>query len=204
MQKIHTTPIVIEIYRKSIHLLGIVIPAIYQFSNKNTMFVVILMLMLTSFIIDKLRIRFKLLQHPFFKKIGLSQIYREHEKNNFSALTFASIGMMLCLIISTKPVFILSVSILIFSDTAAAIFGMLFGLHKVNNKSIEGSAAFFLVACILSFVVTHIYDQSLRFLLVALAASLISTFVELFSKNSCINDNISIPISVSLIMWAFS
>ena len=200
MQKIYNFPIFTEIYRKSIHLLGIALPVIYHSTDKKTMATIIAILLIISFFMDKLRVRFNMINHPFLKKIRLSQVFRTHEKSSFSALTFAFIGMMICIIISSKPVFNLAVSILIFSDTVAAIIGMLFGVHKVNGKSIEGSAAFFLTSCVLSLIITHIYGQNLSFLLAAIFASLVVTFVELFSKNSHINDNMSIPVSISIVM----
>ncbi len=202
MLKICNPPIINEIYRKAIHLLGIIIPVIYHFTQKNTMVMMIGMFLLLSFLIDKWRVSFDILNHPVLKKLGISMIFREHEKFGLSALTFAFVGMMICVLISPKPVFNLAVCILTFADTAAAIIGMLFGFHKINKKSVEGSCAFLLTACIVSVVITYIYEQNLKFLLAALFASLVATFVELFSKNSKINDNMSIPLSISIIMYA--
>lgn len=199
MPKTYKLPIA-EIYRKLIHLLGIIIPVIYHFTNKKTITVIIVILLVISFLMDKLRMKFDMINYPFFKKMGLSQIFRIHEQNNLSALTLSFIAMIICIIISSKPVFNLAVSIMILSDIMAAVVGMLFGNHKINGKSIEGSIAFFLTSCVVSLIITIIYKQSFGFLLVAIFSSLVATFTELFSKNSYINDNMSIPVSVSIVM----
>ena len=132
--------------------------------------------------------------------MGLAQIYRAHEKDNYSALTFAFIGMLICLFISSKPVFNLAVSILILSDSMAAIIGTLFGKTKINGKSLEGSAAFFGTSCVLSLVITVIYHLDIKFLIASFFTALVATIVELYSKNSRLNDNMTIPIAVSVTM----
>ena len=200
MPGIYSSPILTEVGRKAIHLLGIILPITYHFTDKKTMTTIIAILLITSFLMDKLRVKFDVINHPFARKIGLFKIFRIHEQNSLSALTFAFIGMIICIVISSKPVFNLAVSIMILSDTVAAIVGMLFGTHKINGKSIEGSISFFLTSCVLSLIITAIYGQSFSFLLAAIFSSLIATFVELFSKNNYLNDNMSIPISVSVIM----
>ena len=193
-------PILIEIYRKSIHLIGLIFPIIYHYYDKETMIIIISLLLIISFIIDKFRIKFNLLEHRFIKKMGLAQIYRAHEKDNYSALTFAFIGMLICLFISSKPVFNLAVSILILSDSMAAIIGTLFGKTKINGKSLEGSAAFFGTSCVLSLVITVIYHLDIKFLIASFFTALVATIVELYSKNSRLNDNMTIPIAVSVTM----
>lgn len=192
--------ILIEIYRKSIHLIGLIFPLTYHYSKKETMLIIILLLLGISFIIDKLRIKFNMLEHKFFKKIAFTQIYRNHERDNYSALTLAFIGMIICLFISTKQVFNLAISILILSDTMAAIIGTLYGRIKINGKSLEGSFAFFVTSCILNMIIVKIYDLDIKFLITAFFASLIATIVELYSTNSKFNDNMTIPIVVSIVM----
>jgi dolichol kinase len=203
MNKKNQADIYIEFYRKSIHLLGLIFPVLYHFSKNSTMIVLITALLVLSFIVDKIRVKFNLLEYNFFKKIGLSQIYRKHEQKSYSALTFAFIGMLICLLISSKPVFNLAISILILSDTNAAIIGKLFGKTKINGKSIEGSIAFFLTSCAISIFITFIYELNYKFLLTSFLASLLSTIVELYSNNSKLNDNMTIPISFIAIMTIF-
>ena len=200
MPGIYSSPILTEVGRKAIHLLGIILPITYHFTDKKTMTTIIAILLITSFLMDKLRVKFDVINHPFARKIGLFKIFRIHEQNNLSALTLSFIAMIICIIISSKPVFNLAVSIMILSDIMAAVVGMLFGNHKINGKSIEGSIAFFLTSCVVSLIITIIYKQSFGFLLVAIFSSLVATFTELFSKNSYINDNMSIPVSVSIVM----
>ena len=203
MYKIHSENkniLIIEIHRKSIHLLGIMFPVVYHFVNRSTMIILISALLVSSVLIDKLRMKFDVMDYKLCKMINLSNMYREHEKTGYSALTFAFVGMIICLLISSKVIVNLSISIMTLSDSTAAICGILYGKTKVNGKSIEGSVAFFIVSCLLSYVITSIYNYNFKFLISAFLASLVVTIVELYSKNWKINDNMSISITVCVII----
>ena len=192
--------LIIEIHRKSIHLLGIMFPVVYHFVNKITMIIIVLTLLVISVLIDKLRIELDVMDHKLCKIINLSMMYRKYEKTGYSALTFAFIGMIVCLLISSKVIVNLAISIMILSDATAAILGTLYSKTKVNGKSIEGSVAFFVVSCLLSYIITSIYNYNFKFLISAFLASLVVTIVELYSKNWKINDNMSISITVCIII----
>ena len=155
-------------------------------------------------ILQVMMYEYQLISLCLFKRINLSTILRDHEQKNFSALTLALIALSICAMFSPEPVFNLAVLILIFADTVAAFVGKFYGKHKISNKSIEGSAAFFLTSVGSSAVITFVYNQDTRFFLSAIIASFITTLVELFSKNAYINDNFSIPISCCIIMYLLS
>ena len=190
-----------EIYRKSIHLFGFFITVFYYFTDQKTVIISLLTLLSIVLLLDYIRIHYNFFDTNIIKKIHLSTILRDHEQKNFSALTLALIALSICAIFSPEPVFNLAVLILIFADTAAAFVGKFYGKHKISNKSIEGSAAFFITSVASSTAITFVYNQDTRFLLSAIIASSITTLVELFSKNAYIDDNFSIPISCCIIMY---
>ena len=204
MQKYNKHLLRAEIYRKSIHMLGCLLPIFYHFMEKSSMIGLILILFLGSLSFDYFRLKTKILNQPFLKIFGLVPIFRENEKKSPSALSFASIGIIISLIFSTKAIFALAMLILTFADTAASIIGLTYGKIKINNKSLEGSMAFFCTACAISLLVNYIYKQNLYFLFLAFIASFVATLVELFSKNKLLNDNLTIPVAVTATMVIFS
>ena len=87
-------------------------------------------------------------------------------------------------------------------DIAAALIGRKFGRHKlVNGKSLEGTVSFIIVGYIalaVVLVITHrplLPDFAIGFL-----AVLVGGLVELFQKQLRLDDNLSIPLSVGLVL----
>ena len=90
------------------------------------------------------------------------------------------------------------VAVLGFADPAAALVGRRFGTHPlVNGRTLEGSAAFFLVGVLaVSVVLTFLHPglaMGWRLGVVAGGAALVGTLAELFSFR--VDDNLSIPLA---------
>lgn len=83
-----------------------------------------------------------------------------------------------------KEIVVCSMGYLIFGDTASALIGTMYGRHRVLNKSLEGSIAFFCVSLLISFLLFNP--------LVAIASSIFATIIELLPLPY--NDNFWIPI----------
>ena len=79
------------------------------------------------------------------------------------------------------------------ADSAAAIIGLKFGKTYLFNKSLEGSAAFFIVAFLIVFYLSP------AFFLINLITVLAATAVELFST-ARMNDNLFIPLVTAFIL----
>ena len=89
-------------------------------------------------------------------------------------------------------------TILIVSDTFAALIGRKFGRKKFMRKSVEGSTAFFIFALfVIAF--TPKVEYSMTEYLIGIIAAIVGTVVEASSWN--IDDNLSIPLSVGVVMW---
>lgn len=132
---------------------------------------------------------------------------------------FLSFGTMAALIAvfwggfgeTYRPVILVGVLTWGFSDLAAALVGKRFGRHHPKNrwidnrKSWEGYGAnalvSFLVAFCLSYKLLECFypGNLLSFLLVPLVASLVSSGVELVSRNGM--DTISVPVAVSFAVF---
>jgi len=81
----------------------------------------------------------------------------------------------------------------------AALFGRKFGKHKFLLKSLEGTLAFFVSACIVVLFTPKIGNFPEEYI-IGFGAAFVGAIVENISSN-LIDDNLSIPISVGFTMW---
>jgi dolichol kinase len=81
----------------------------------------------------------------------------------------------------------------------AALIGRKFGKHKLFYKSWEGTLAFFFSASIVIFFTPKLQGSFTEYL-IGIIASMIGAIVENISFGFA-DDNLSIPISISLTMW---
>ncbi len=101
--------------------------------------------------------------------------------------------LLSCLIVVTlfsKIIAMASLSVTLISYSAAAIIGKKFGKHKLLDKSIEGSLAFFISAIL---VISYFYNFSQNFLAIIIIAFLV-TIAELFAKKIKVDDNLTITL----------
>jgi dolichol kinase len=145
-----------EIKRKSLHLLTLLSPLLYNILPYNTS----LMISASSVIIDLIAETIRLL-YPSVNRLILKIFegtYREKEKENVSTLIWTLSGTFLTIFLfsENKNVVTLSLLYLSLGDTVAALVGVKFGKIRLGSrgKSLEGSLAFFLIAflCSLFFV----------------------------------------------------
>jgi glycerol-3-phosphate acyltransferase PlsY len=81
-------------------------------------------------------------------------------------------------------------------DAAAELGGKNFGRFKIFHRSMEGTAAFFMVAFLIAFALLEDWR-------VALVGAVAGALVELFSFE--VDDNLTVPIGSALALWlAFS
>ena len=124
----------------------------------------------------------------------------DHKKRNLNGATYVFISALICVIIFPKVFFITAFSILIISDTVAALIGRKFGKHKFLAKSFEGTLSFFISASIVVFFTPKIEGNMTEYL-IGFAAAFVGAIVENISFGFA-DDNLSIPLSVGLTMWA--
>lgn len=194
-----------EIRRKAIHLSSIGVPLIYWFVDWVTMLQLLIPATLVSLLIELLRRRFPRFEIRFQQFFG--PILRSHEsglKPEVNGATFVLLAATICVAIFPKPIAITSFSVLIISDTAAALFGRRFGRRPFYRKSLEGSSAFFVTAMIVVLLIAAISPFSWTFIVAGLLAALVATGVEAISHGgSTIDDNLTIPTAFGAVMWGF-
>jgi len=190
-----------ELLRKIIHLCSLSIPIVYNFIDKQTALSYLIPITILSVIIDYGRHFIKPLNEIVNKIFGF--ILREHEsdnsKKNLNGASYVFIAATLTMWIFPKVLFITGFSILIVSDTAAALIGRRFGKHKFLSKSLEGTLAFFITACIVVLFTPKVVGLSLEYIIGFVAAA-VGAIVENISYGWA-DDNLTIPISIGFTMW---
>ncbi len=190
-----------ELVRKLIHLCSLSIPIIYYFVSRQTGIIILSALAAFALILDLSRYFSPSVGKVFYKIFGF--LLRKHEldekKKNLNGATYVLISALLCVIIFPKVIFLTAFSILIISDSTAALIGRKFGKHKFIFKSLEGTLAFFVSASIVV-IFTPKIEGSLMEYAIGFFAAAVGAIVENISFGYA-DDNLSIPISIGLTMW---
>jgi len=135
----------------------------------------------------------------------MGALLREHEKENkkfvLNGASWVLISASLCILIFPKVVMIPAFTILIISDMLAALVGRKFGKTPLFDKSWEGTIAFIVsaIGVVLSF--GFAFSAPITFFAFGILGAVIGGFVEAGSKVLNIDDNLSIPLSIGLILW---
>ena len=190
-----------EILRKSIHLFSLSIPIGYYFFSKELALLVLVPLTIFSLFLD--------IGRYYSKSIGtfvnglFGFMLREHEKDlkkkNLSGATYVLLSAVAVIVLFPKIFVLTAFPILIISDICAALYGRKFGKHKFLYKSLEGTLAFFVSACIVVLFSPKISDLPMEFVVGFIAAA-VGALAENLSYGWA-DDNFTIPLSVCGIMW---
>ncbi len=190
-----------ELVRKLIHLCSLSIPIIYYFIPRSEAIIILSVMTFLALVIDLGRYLHPATGKVFYKIFGF--LLRRHEldekKKNLNGATYVFISATLCVILFPKVIFITAFSILIVSDSMAALIGRKFGKHKFLSKSLEGTLAFFVSASIVVLFTPKIEGVFTEYLIGIIAAA-IGAIVENISFGLA-DDNLSIPLSIGAAMW---
>jgi dolichol kinase len=190
-----------ELFRKLIHLFSLSIPIVYYFIPTETAAIILGILAAMALIIDLGRYLHPETGKIFYKMFGF--LLREHEldhkKKNLNGATYVLISALISVLIFPKVIFISAFSILIISDSAAALVGRKFGKRKFLSKSLEGTLTFFVSACIV-ILFTPKVNGFFEEYLIGFIAAFVGAIVENISFK-LVDDNLSIPLSVGFTMW---
>lgn len=182
----------VEIRRKIVHLATLIIPIGYGFTSKETVLVFLLPLFFGLLLTDLLR-HFHPGMASLFKKYFFGKVLREEEKPTLMGSTYFLFSSILTILLFPQSIAIVSILILILSDTFAALIGKGIGKVPIFGKTLEGTVAFFLTA----FLIVWIYPNLDRFSgsLAALGAAMIEVLP------IPLDDNLTIPLGAGAIMF---
>lgn len=189
-----------ELMRKAIHLSSLWIPALIYFLHPSLS----IMIFSTIFVGDALleygnykkwrwaRRTFGLL---FFRTLRNKELKRN--KFQVSGSLYVLFAAIACTMLFSKPVAVIALTIMLISDTCAALFGRAYGTRKLRaTKSLEGTVAFFISALIIVMIYNPIYPVTYASILACAAA----TLAEMYEDKIEIDDNLSVPLFVGIIL----
>ncbi|MFB3886516.1 MAG: diacylglycerol/polyprenol kinase family protein [Thermodesulfobacteriota bacterium] len=182
----------VEIKRKIVHLATLIIPVGYALTSEDTALLFLLPLFLGCLSIDLLR-HYHSGMASLFQKYFFGRVLREEEKRSLMGSTYFLFSSVLTILLFPKSIAIVSLLILILSDTAGALVGKSIGRVRIFGKTLEGSGAFFLCAL----VIVWSYPQLNR--LSGSLAALGATVIEALPIR--VDDNLSIPIVAGAVMF---
>ena len=179
-----------ELLRKTTHLAGFFIPLIYIVLDKPKMIIIAGALVGIAVIVEFLKWVSESFRELFFRFFEF--ILRRHErKGAITGATYYIISTFLCIVIFDKNIAIVSIFFIVLGDTAAALVGKAWGRIKlIGRKSLEGSAACFIVCAVISvFWIDPV---------IGLTGAFVATLAELLPLR--IDDNLTVPLISGAVM----
>ena len=131
-----------------------------------------------------------------FLRERVKTLFRKSEYKTFSSMTIFITAFFITILVFPKEIAIAASTFLIFGDTFGKIFGLAFGKHKILNKTVEGTLAYFGCILICGYVLYTLLDISL---VVLILGGLAAPLIELFSMG--MNDNITVPLFSGSLMY---
>ena len=125
----------------------------------------------------------------------IKSIFRKGEEDRFSSMTAFLVASFIVMLVFKKEIAITALTFTVFGDIFSKIFGLGFGRHKIFDKTLEGSLAYFGCVLICWYVLTHTLNLSTYIILIgAISAPLI----EIISIR--VNDNFTVPLISAVVM----
>ena len=190
----------IELIRKAIHFCSISIPIFYFFTPRPIALTILLPCTLAFIAVDLARYYNHQVENWFYNTFGW--LLRKHEsdrdKKTLNGATYVLIAATLTVLIFPKLIAVTAFVILIVSDMTSALIGRRFGKHRFLAKSLEGSSAFFISACVIIALVPKI-EYQLGEYIIGIVAAAIGAVIE--ALPIYLDDNLTIPLSVGAAMW---
>lgn len=179
-----------ELRRKSIHLSGLILPLIYLFMDKSTMVILAGVLTGVAITVELVKWRSPRFSEFFFRLF--TPMLRHHERQGaITGATYYLISALLCILFFHKHLAVVCIFFMVWGDMSAALVGKMWGRTKlIGQKSLEGSAACFIVCTAIALVKFHP--------VVGIIGALVATFVELIPLR--MDDNLTVPLISGAVM----
>ncbi len=192
-----------ELVRKAIHLLSLSIPLGYVFVSQRTALTILIPLMVAFVTVDVLMHYVVPVRRLVLSVFGF--LLRPHELETrrllLNGASYVFISACLCIALFPKIIAVTAFAILILSDIASALVGKLWGRHRFLDKSAEGSAAFLLTAWLVVGALGAWFQAPWSYFLAGFLGACAGTLAEAASIRLRMDDNLSIPLSIGIVMW---
>ncbi len=190
-----------ELLRKSIHLTSLSIPFFYYFISLELGLMILIPITFFSISLDLLRNFHEPTKRFIINWFGF--MLRDHEMNKkkvtLTGASFVFLSALISALLFPKVIFLTAFSILIISDTTAALIGRKVGKTKFLRKSLEGTLAFIVSSFIVVMLSPKVIGSQTEFL-IGYIAGIVAGFAENLSFGWA-DDNFVIPLSAGLTMW---
>ena len=182
--------------RQIFHIfLGIAIAVLllYDFIDKNTIFIIIILGMMVSYVSKKTEIP---VICSLLKKFG-----RKEEIKNFpgNGIIFYFIGVFIALLLFPKDIAMASIMVLALGDSVSHIYGLHYGKTKhplSKTKFLEGTIAGFVAGFIGALVFANWYEA-----LLASSAAMLAEAIEIKIGAQQVDDNLIVPVVAGAVIW---
>jgi dolichol kinase len=192
-----------ELFRKAIHLSSLWIPAAIYFMPKFVLIPILLIILIGNVILEYGNFK----KYPwarksfgvlFFRTLRNKETSRENFQ--FTGAIYVLFSALLCLCLFGKEVATIALTVMLISDSAAALIGRSIGKVKIyKNKTLEGTLAFFCTAIVINLLFLPVYP----FGWINVVACLIATLAEVYEDKIEIDDNLSVPVFFSFVLTFF-
>jgi dolichol kinase len=136
----------------------------------------------------------------------MSAVAHPHERREVNSATWYTTALLLLALLFAPKFCAVALVVLGLADPAAAFVGRRWGKTRlINGRSLEGSAAFFVVGSAAALGALALWYPELTFgfaLLIATGAALAAAVTELLSR--WVDDNLSIPLAAACGAWLVS
>ena len=192
MQKKDNLNIRQEIFRKFIHLACSIFPLLYlNYLNREQIVLICGSITILFGIAELLRYK-TTWGAKLFKKIFYPLLREDEKDKNLTGATYLFLSATITFLIFEKNIAIPAVLILTAADSLAAIVGKVYGIHRIRNKTWEGSVTFFIISLIILIITIP------GFLISMLVIAAIITVVELLPLPA--GDNIWISLTAGILL----
>jgi dolichol kinase len=191
-----------ELYRKSLHLLILLIPVTYHFLGKWQSVKIFAIATFFVVSIDILRQHSTKFGDIFVKLFGT--ILRSKEiKGEFCGISYVGVAACLCFSLFKAEFAVTAFVILTVSDMLAAIFGKSLQSKEFFEKSTAGSIAFFVSALLVLMACGNFYHMDWWFYILGVFGVFVVTMFEARPSFIQIDDNFAIPVGFCVVMTFF-
>lgn len=189
-----------EVYRKGIHLSSLWIPAMIYFGGTVVASGIFILLMAGELLLEYgnykkwhwARVIFTLPSLLFLRN-------KERQRQHFTITggVYVLASSLLCTLLFSNVIAAISITVMLISDTLAALIGKAVGQRKIyKNKTLEGTTAFFVSALIITMLFNPLYTFTYASVIACFAAVLMELFEQWFE----LDDNFSVPMAMGIIL----
>ena len=192
-----------ELLRKAIHLSSLWIPAAIYFMPKIVLIPILLIILTGNILLEYGNFK----RYPwarksfgvlFFRTLRHKETSREHFQ--FTGAIYVLVSSLLCLCLFEKTVAAIALTVMLISDSFAALVGRSIGKIKIyKNKTLEGTLAFFISALSINLLFFNLHSFSYT----SIIACIIATLAEVYEDKIEIDDNLSVPLLTAIILSYF-